>query len=257
MVDAGDDHVIVLVLHHIATDEWSDRPFLADLDRRLPARAAGAAPAWAPLPVQYADYTLWQRELLGDPADPASLPRPPARPLARPPWPARPRSSPLPTDRPRPAVPSYAGGMVDVPRPGEVHGRLRALCAGDGRQHVHGRCTPPSRAPVHRLGAGDDIVLGAPIAGRTDEALDELVGFFVNTLVLRTDLGGRPDFAELLDRVRAADLAAFEHQDVPFEAVVEALNPARSRGRNPLFQVMVGYLDRPAGVLDALGGADV
>ena len=245
------DRVVVIVLHHVATDEWSDRPFVRDLTEAYVARAAGRAPDWDPLPVQYADYALWQRDLLGDPADPASLH---ARQIAywREALAGAPEEVTLPTDRPRPHAPSYRGGVVEVTVPPEVHQRLRDLCAATGASTfmvAHAAVA----VLLHRLGAGDDIVLGAPIAGRTDEALDELVGFFVNTLALRTDLSGDPTFAEVLGRVRTAALAAFDHQDVPFEAVVEAVNPVRSRARNPLFQVMVGYLNRPAGAVDVLG----
>ena len=246
-----DERIVVIVLHHITTDEWSDRPFLRDLTEAYLARCAGREPAFTPLPVQYADYTLWQQELLGDPADPASQH---SRQLEH--WrtvlAGAPEELTAPGDRPRPAVPSYRGGTVDVPLPGDVLDRLHTLCLDHGVSTfmaVHAAVA----ALLARLGAGDDVVLGAPITGRSDEALEELVGFFVNTLVLRTDLSGDPTFAELLERVRAGDLAAFEHQDVPFDAVVEALNPTRSRARNPLFQVMVGYLNRPEGALDAFG----
>ncbi|MFG3039424.1 amino acid adenylation domain-containing protein [Streptomyces sp. NPDC048330] len=236
---APDDHVVVILLHHITTDEWSDRPFLRDLTTAYTARLAGTAPAWEPLPVQYADYALWQQRLLGDPADGTGLA---ARQLAywRTALAGAPEELDLPTDRPRPARPTFAGAEVDIAFDPEVHEGLRRLARDAGASMfmvVHAAVA----ALLHRLGAGTDIPLGAPIAGRGDEALDELVGFFVNTLVLRTDLGGDPTFTELLARVRATDLAAFSHADVPFEAVVETINPTRSLSRNPLFQVMVGH----------------
>ena len=201
----GDDHVVVVVLHHITTDEWSDRPFLADLDRPpTPARAAGRAPDWAPLPVQYADYTLWQRDAArrprrpGQPATPASSPTG-ARRCAGAPEEHR----PLPTDRPRPPVPTPPGR----------HGR-RSTVPADGPRAAAGavrrppapacswRCTPPWPRCCTGSAPATTSCSAPPIAGRTDEALEDLVGFFVNTLVLRTDLSGDPTFAELLDRVR-------------------------------------------------------
>ncbi|MEK9520920.1 amino acid adenylation domain-containing protein [Streptomyces venezuelae] len=236
---ASDDHVVVLLLHHITTDEWSDRPFLRDLTTAYTARLDGAAPDWEPLPVQYADYALWQQRLLGDPADPGSLA---ARQLEH--WrtalAGAPEELELPTDRPRPARPAFTGAELGIAFDRTVHENLRRLARSTGASMfmvAHAAVA----ALLHRLGAGTDIPLGAPIAGRGDEALDELVGFFVNTLVLRTDLGGDPTFTELLGRVRETDLAAFSHADVPFESVVETLNPTRSLARNPLFQVMVGY----------------
>ena len=248
---AGDDHVLVVLLHHISTDEWSDRPFLADLTAAYQARTAGRAPDWPPLPVQYADYTLWQRRLLGDPSDPDSRH---AQQLAywRQALAGLPAELTLPTDRPRPAVPTGRGGAVRVALPAQTVRALRALsqrCGVSMFMVLHAAVA----ALLHRLGAGPDIALGAPIAGRTDSALEELVGFFVNTLVLRTDLAGDPSFSELVGRVREADLAAFEHQDLPFERLVEELNPPRVAGRNPLFQVMVGYQHRPDTDLRLLG----
>ncbi|WP_229916012.1 non-ribosomal peptide synthetase [Streptomyces fructofermentans] len=239
------DHVVAVVLHHITTDEWSDRPFLADLNTAYAARTAGAAPDWAPLPVQYADYTLWQERLLAEVGD-AQLAH----------WTDVLRDLPealtLPLDRPRPAEPTGRGGTVRHEVPAELALALRELSGATGTS-MFMLLQAATAALLHRLGAGEDIPLGAPIAGRTDSGLDDLVGFFVNTLVLRTDLTGEPTFRELLDRVRESSLAAFEHQDLPFDRVVEALNPPRVAGRNPLFQVMLGYHYRPDGDPDLLG----
>ncbi|MFI6760880.1 amino acid adenylation domain-containing protein [Micromonospora sp. NPDC050417] len=249
-----DEHVVVFLLHHVTTDEWSDGPFLRDLGTAYAARRAGTAPDWAPLPVQYADYTLWQRELLGDPADPGSRA---ARQLDF--WRETLRDAPqrleLPTDRaPRPGQVVRAGGETTVALDPAAVRALRQLAQASGASmFMVGQAAVA--ALLHRLGAGTDIPLGAPIAGRTDEALDDLIGFFVNTLVLRTDVSGDPSFTELLTRVRAADLAAFSHQDVPFEAVVRALNPDRSVTDNPLFQVMVVYRNRNTDRLE-LGGLE-
>ncbi|OLF19035.1 non-ribosomal peptide synthetase [Actinophytocola xanthii] len=236
---AEDDHVVVVLLHHITTDEWSDRPFLRDLATAYRARLAGAAPDWEPLPVQYADYTLWQRRLLGDGSDPDTLA---GRQLAF--WERTLAGSPeeleLPTDRPRPARPSFRGGEENLVLPDEVGAGLRALAARTGASTfmlLHAAVA----ALLYRTGAGADLPLGAPIAGRGDAALDELVGFFVNTLVLRTSVSGTTSFAELVGQVKETDLAAFSNADVPFESVVERMNPTRSLSRNPLFQVMVGY----------------
>ncbi|MFE4644884.1 amino acid adenylation domain-containing protein, partial [Streptomyces sp. NPDC056730] len=245
------DHVVVLLLHHITTDEWSDRPFLRDLATAYAARVSGAAPRWEPLPVQYADYALWQRRLLGDPADAAGLA---ARQLEywRTALEGAPEELELPTDRPRPARPAFSGAELDLAFDTGVHEGLRRIARETGATMfmvVHAAVA----ALLHRMGAGTDIPLGSPIAGRGDEALDDLVGFFVNTLVLRTDLSGDPSFTELLARVRETDLAAFSHADVPFESVVEKLNPTRSLSRNPLFQVMVGYHARTGDGLELPG----
>ncbi|MFD0313291.1 amino acid adenylation domain-containing protein [Streptomyces flavalbus] len=242
---APDDHVVALTLHHIATDEWSDRPFLSDLTAAYQARRAGRAPEWAPLPVRYADYTLWQERLLGQVGE-AQLAH----------WTRALRDLPeelaLPLDRPRPAEPTGRGGKVRLELSPATGRALRELSGATGTS-MFMLFQAATAALLHRLGAGDDIPLGAPVAGRTDDALNDLVGFFVNTLVLRTDLSGAPTFRELLGRVRESALAAFEHQDVPFDQVVEAVNPPRVAGRNPLFQVMLGYHYRPDGDPDVLG----
>ncbi|QWF79751.1 non-ribosomal peptide synthase/polyketide synthase [Amycolatopsis sp. CA-230715] len=247
----SEDFVVAVVLHHITTDEWSDRPFLTDLTAAYRSRVDGRAPAFAPLPVQYADYTLWQAELLGDPADADSRV---AKELAF--WRDRLAGAPdeltLPVDRSRPTRPSGRGGRVETELPVETAKALRALSTSSGAS-MFMLAHASVAALLHRMGAGTDIVLGAPIAGRGDAEIADLVGFFVNTLVLRTDLGGDPSFGEVLDRVKEFDLAAFSHQDVPFDRVVEELNPPRVAGRNPLFQVMVGYHHRPESDHELLG----
>ncbi|TCO62645.1 non-ribosomal peptide synthase protein (TIGR01720 family)/amino acid adenylation domain-containing protein [Actinocrispum wychmicini] len=237
------DDVVAVVLHHITTDEWSDRPFLADLTTAYQARLRGEAPAWEPLPVQYADYTLWQRDLL-DEVGQAQLNF----------WTDTLRGVPdaltLPVDRARPATRSGQGGKVSLDVPAVRALRELSQTSGASMFMV---LQAAVATLLHRLGAGTDIPLGAPVAGRDDAAVHDLVGFFVNTLVLRTSLAGDPTFTQLLARVREADLAAFSHQDVPFDRVVEAVNPTRVAGRNPLFQVMLGYHVRTEDAEHVLG----
>ncbi|MFC8455869.1 amino acid adenylation domain-containing protein, partial [Streptomyces sp. NPDC057242] len=236
--ERGADALVVL-LHHIASDEWSMGPFLNGLEHAYAARLRGEAPAFASLPVQYADFALWQREALGDPADPES---PAARQAAywREALAGLPAEATPPADRPRPAEPDNAGGTVHHEVPAALASGIRRLARESGTSVfmvVHAAVA----ALLHRLGAGDDIPLGSPVAGRSDPALDGLVGFFVNTVVLRADLSGDPAFAALLERVRGTDLAALDHADLPFDAVVEAVNPERSLTRHPLFQTMVSH----------------
>ncbi|GAA3808759.1 non-ribosomal peptide synthetase [Amycolatopsis tucumanensis] len=241
----GDSHVLSLLTHHIASDGWSAERLLADLTTAYTARLQGRGPGWAPLPVQYADYALWQRDLLGNDADPNSLA---STQLAY--WTRQladlPEEISLPADRPRPADPSFRGDAVRFQLPPETHRALAELARQTGATTFM-VVQAAVAALLGQMGAGEDVPIGAPVAGRTDDALDGLVGFFVNNLVLRTDLTGDPTFRQLVERVRRTDLDAFAHQDLPFERLVEALNPARSMGRHPLFQVMLAYQRAPGG----------
>ncbi|MFI9814178.1 non-ribosomal peptide synthetase [Saccharothrix variisporea] len=235
----GDHHVLSLLTHHIASDGWSAERLIADLTTAYTERERGRTPDWAPLPVQYADYALWQRDLLGGLA---------ADQLAH--WTRvladLPDEITLPTDRPRPAEATYAGDAVPFRISPRTHRALAELARQSGGT-VFMAVQAAVAALLNLLGAGEDVPIGAPVAGRTDPALDGLVGFFVNNLVLRNDVSGDPTYRQLLDRVRRTDLDAFAHQDLPFERLVEALNPARSLGRHPLFQVMLAFNQAPAG----------
>ncbi|MGW6422136.1 amino acid adenylation domain-containing protein [Nocardia sp. NPDC055053] len=244
--DSDGEYALSVVLHHIAGDGWSTGVLLDDIAIAYRAHRAGRAPALAPLPVHYADYTMWQRELLGADDDPASLAATQIRywqdtldgigdELA------------LPTDRPRLRQPSYRGRAVRASVGASTAAGLRELAHDLGASEFM-IVQAAVAVTLAKLGAGTDIPLGTPIAGRTDDALTGLVGFFVNTLVVRNDVAGNPTLRAVAARSRDAVLGGLEHQDVPFERLVEALNPERSPARHPLFQAMVTYDDAPGPV---------
>ena len=238
-----DEHVLVTVVHHIAADGWSITPLARDLGVAYASRCAGQAPGWADLAVQYADYTLWQRAQLGDVDDSGS---PIAAQLAY--WEdvlaGMPERLQLPTDRPYPQEADFRGARLTVEWPAELQQQVRRMA----RQHNATSfmvIQAAFGALLSKISASSDVAVGFPIAGRSVPALDDLVGFFVNTLVLRVDLTGDLTVAELLDQVRRRSLAAYEHQDVPFEMLVERLNPARSLTHHPLVQVLLGWQNFP------------
>lgn len=236
---APDEHVLLVLVHHIAADGQSIAPLARDLALAYNARLRGAAPAWPELPVQYVDFTLWQQEMLGDETQPGS---PIAKQVEF--WKDSLRGAPseiaLPFDfAPRESA-SHQGDNVYLDLGPEVHQRLAALARSE-QCSLFMLMQAALATLLGRLGAGDDVCIGTPVAGRSDHALDDLIGCFVNTLVLRTRLDGAPSFRALLGRVRQNNLAVYSHQDLPFERLVEILNPPRSMSRAPLFQVMLAF----------------
>ncbi|MFO7587518.1 MAG: amino acid adenylation domain-containing protein, partial [Gemmatimonadota bacterium] len=232
------EFVILLTLHHIAGDDWSTGVLIGELTTAYEALVEGRTPQLPELPVQYVDYAIWQREWLqGDVLD---------RQLHY--WTTKLAGMPplleLPTDRPRPAIQTFAGSGYPFSFPAGLSRRLRRLSVDTG-------ATPfmvflaALQALLHRYTDDDVIPIGTPIANRGRQETEGLIGFFVNTLVMRGDLAGDPSFEELLARVRATALEAFAHQDVPFEMVVEALDPERVLSHSPLFQVMFALQSTP------------
>ncbi|WP_190087025.1 non-ribosomal peptide synthetase, partial [Streptomyces longisporoflavus] len=236
---AADEHVLVLVVHHIAGDGESMGPLARDLGTAYAARRRGTRPDWPEPPVSYVDYTLWQRELLADESDPDGVLATQLRywqnELTGAPQPLQ-----LPTDRPRPPAASHRGDLVAFELDPDLVAAVEELARAQGAT-VSMVLQSAVAVLLHHLGGGEDITVGSPIAGRTDAALAELVGFFVNTWVLRADLSGNPSFEQFLGQVREKALAAYENQDAPFERLVELLNPDRSTAYHPLFQVMFAW----------------
>ncbi|ORB83494.1 non-ribosomal peptide synthetase [Mycobacterium kansasii] len=241
VLHTGDEHVVSLVVHHIAIDHWSGGVLFADLLTAYRARHARQEPTWAPLPLQYADYAAWQGELLSERGEQPSVAR-----AQRDYWVRQlegiPEDTGLRPDLPRPAVPSGAGDSVEF----NIDEQTRAKLAERSRElGVTEFMLLQSAVAVvlHKAGGGVDIPLGTPIAARTEPELDQLIGFFINILVLRNNLDGNPSLREVLSRARETALAAYAHQDLPFDRVVDAVSPVRTLSRNPLFQTVVHVRD--------------
>ncbi|MEU4812887.1 amino acid adenylation domain-containing protein [Nocardia fluminea] len=234
-----DRHVLIVVLHHICCDGLSVAPLVRDLEFALSARLTDSAPRWSPLAIQYADYALWQRELLGDDTDPRSIL---SAQLAH--WRAAldgiPDQLDLPLDRPRTRRRSPEAGLVRFSVPSELRQAVDNLGRSVGVSTfmvVHAALA----VLLARVCGSADITIGTPVAGRGEQELDDLVGMFVNTLTLRTEVDPAAEFTRLLEVVRTADLDAFANADAPFERLVEVVNPERSSTHHPLFQVVLSY----------------
>ncbi|UUE26996.1 amino acid adenylation domain-containing protein [Rhodococcus qingshengii] len=241
------EFVLAMVVHHISGDGVSMGPLTRDVMVAYEARSRGEVPGWTPLAVQYADYALWQRETLGSEDDPSSLI---SRQIGF--WESAlaglPDQLDLPADRPRPAVASNRGAkhafVIDAPE----HHSLKKI-ARESNSSLFMVVHAALAVLLSRLSGTSDIAIGTPVAGRGEQVLDDLIGMFVNTLVLRTEVDSSESFSGLLGRVREGDLGAFAHVDLPFERLVEVLNPARSQARNPLFQVMLSFQNMEQSVL--------
>ena len=236
-----DEHALLINVHHIAFDGWSMGVFNRELSAAYAAFAKGSEPQLPALPIQYADYALWQQRRLHSGAMQGELSYWKNKLAAL-------GNLELPADRPRPAVQSFRGArhFLDLPTP--LTRSLRLLGRREGATLFMTLLTA-FKVLLYRYSSQEDIAVGTPIAARGRAELEELVGFFANTLVLRSDLSGNPRFRELLAQVRETALAAYTHQDLPFEKLVEELAPARDLSRNALFQVMFILQNAPAETL--------
>jgi amino acid adenylation domain-containing protein len=234
----GEEHVLLLTMHHIVSDGWSMAILLREISALYDAFVTGKQSPLAPLPIQYADFSVRQRQWLSDEAIEAQLSY----------WTAQLRGMPavleLPTDRPRPAVQTFHGAHETFVLSRSLTHALKALSRQENVT-LFMMLLAAFQSLLHRYTARDDIVVGSPIAGRQRVDLEDLIGFFVNTLVLRTDLSGNPTFKQLLGRVREVALSAYAHQDLPFEKLVEELKPDRSLSSTPLVQVMFVLQNAP------------
>lgn len=238
---APEDHVLLVLVHHIAADGASLGPLMRDIALAYAARLAGDAPAWQPLALQYADYALWQRDETAGLASQLEFWK---QALA-----GMPETISLPVDYPYPPEIRFEGKVAPLSIDPELHAKLVKLARGAGAS-MFMVLQAAIGALLCREGAGEDIPIGSPVAARLDAALDPMIGSFFNQLVLRTDVAGNPSFTELIARVREFNLAAYAHQDLPFDRVAAALEVSASGPRQPLFQVMLNFQNLSSVKLD-------
>jgi len=243
---AANDHVLSVVIHHIASDGWSTGVLLRELGALYGAFVAGRPSPLPALPVQYADYAVWQRAWLSGDRLQRQIDY----------WRERLSGAPaaleLAGDRRRPAVQSFRGGRVPLALPAELTAKLQALARSQGAT-LFMVLLAAFQAVLSRWSGQDDIVVGTPIAGRTRREVEGLIGLFVNTLALRLQLGGDPSFRELVKRAKESALGAYAHQDLPFEKLVQVLQPARDMSRHPLFQALFALQNMPQEALELPG----
>ncbi|MGJ7902565.1 amino acid adenylation domain-containing protein, partial [Lysobacter sp. 1R34A] len=242
-----DEHVLLVTQHHIVSDGWSIGVLVREVAALYAAFHDRRADPLPPLPIQYADYARWQREWLQGETLRQQVEF----------WRGHLRGAPalleLPSDRPRPPLQSYAGDRVELRLSAQASAGLRALSQRHGTT-VFMTLLAGWASLLSRLSGQDQVVIGTPVANRQRAEIEPLIGFFVNTLALRIEVDGQASVAELLDRVRATTLDAYAHQDLPFEQVVEAVQPARSLSYSPLFQTMFAFNNTPGGGALALPG---
>ncbi|RMF30995.1 MAG: non-ribosomal peptide synthetase, partial [Chloroflexi bacterium] len=238
-----EEHVVLVTMHHIVSDGWSMGVFVREIAALYAAFAAGEPSPLPELPIQYADFAAWQRKWLqGETLE---------KQLAY--WKEQLSGSPpvleLPTDRPRPSVQTSRGASFAFALPQDLSQAIQALSQEEGVT-LFMTLLAAFQTLLYRYTGQEDICVGTPIANRNRPEIEGLIGFFVNTLVLRTDLSGNPRFTELLKRVREVALGAYAHQDLPFEMLVEALQPQRDMSHSPLFQVMFVLQNVPLEALE-------
>ena len=243
---ASEDHVLLVTMHHIISDGWSTSVLVNEIATLYTAFAAGRPSPLPDLPIQYADFAQWQRDWLqGETLN---------EQLAY--WKQQLAGAPavleLPTDNPRPPVQSFGGAQIPFKLSARLSEELNALCR-DAGVTLFMALLAAFQTLLYRYTGQSDIVVGTPIAGRTRREMESLIGFFINTLVMRTDLSGNPSFSELLKRVREVALGAYAHQDVPFEQLVEHLQPERDLSHMPLVQVLFAVQNTPEATVDLPG----